>query len=185
MQTDLVIVVDMINGFVKYGALSDTKIMRILPNIKAILDKTALENILFVCDRHTEDAKEFSSFPAHCIAGDTESDIIDELKKYSTSTTTVYKNSTNAFYKLDLEKIKAHSRIILVGCCTDICVLQLALSLRTYFNEFNLDQEVIVVEDACDTFSAPHHHGVEYHNMGLSLMKQSGIIVTTLRDLNQ
>ena len=33
---------------------------------------------------------------------------------------------------------------IITGCCSDICVLQFALTLKTYLNAQNIDKKVIV-----------------------------------------
>ncbi len=66
---------------------------------------------------------------------------------------------------------------IIVGDCTDICIKQFALSLKTYFNEKNENKKVIVPANAVETF----HLDVTYHHAGLmnllSLyeMEQGGI----------
>ncbi|HPR91840.1 MAG TPA: isochorismatase family protein, partial [Candidatus Dojkabacteria bacterium] len=67
----LLIVVDMINGFVTEGALADPEIAKIVPEITRIIDQTIEEggHVAFVKDTHHEKSKEFESFPTHCIKG--------------------------------------------------------------------------------------------------------------------
>ena len=78
---------------------------------------------------------------------------------------------------MDLEKISKYDSIEIVGCCTDICVLQIALSLKTYFNKLMLDKDIIVLKDLVATFDSNVHDAKVYHSFALSLMRNAGIIV--------
>ena len=82
-------VVDMINGFIKEGAMHDEKIMSIVPAIIELC--RAHEDRYFIQDTHEKDAIEFKSFPLHCVKDTSESEIIDELKPYVKET--IQKNS--------------------------------------------------------------------------------------------
>lgn len=176
LTNPMVIVIDMINGFVNEGALADSAINGTVPTIEKLL-KTGIPN-LFAVDAHDEDAIEFKAFPKHCIKGSEESEIIPELKPYAKET--VLKNSTNLAHAINMNDfVKKADTFIITGCCTDICVMQFALALRTYLNQFDYgDKEVILVSDAVDTYQIDGvHNAVEYNRMALLMMQQSGIRV--------
>ncbi|MEG0823986.1 MAG: isochorismatase family cysteine hydrolase, partial [Erysipelotrichaceae bacterium] len=169
LQEPLVIVVDMVNGFIKEGAMSDLNIMRIVPNIKLLLEKIPS---YFIVDKHLEDAIEFKSFPIHCLEGSSESNIIDELSSYNILYPSVYKNSTNAIFakdrddehKFNFDILDKYKSLIIVGCCSDICVLQLAIGLRTYYNQCNKEMDVYVPINCIDTYNAPNYHEAKEYN---------------------
>ena len=75
----------------------------------------------------------------------------------------------------DLEKMKKLKEVIITGCCTDICVLNLAIPLVNYFDQNNRDVNVCVVKNAVETYNAPYHNREEYNEMALKLMKQAGV----------
>ena len=170
---ELLFVVDMVNGFVKEGNMHDKKIMSIVDVIKEECEKH--EHIIFIADTHEEYAIEFNSFPTHCVKGTSEAEIIDELKPYVT--TLLEKNSTNTFHVLDKEILKDYDSFMIVGCCTDICVMQFALSLKTYLNQMDMPQEVIIKENGVATYDAPYHPANDYQKMAINLMSQSGIVI--------
>ena len=62
----------------------------------------------------------------------------------------------------------------MVGCCSDICVLNLVLPLVNYFDEHDLEIEVEVKEDLIETYDSPIHNRDEYNQMAKILMKQVG-----------
>ncbi len=176
----LLIVVDMINGFIKEGNMADPTINHITPKIikliKGIIEKE--EGLAFIRDSHKIDSNEFLKFPKHCLEETSESELIDELKQYEQYGLTYKKNSTCAMFAKnfmsDLEKMKKLRKIIVTGCCTDICVMNLVIALINYFDEQNRKIEVEVVEDAVETYNAPFHSREEYNEMSLKLMKQAG-----------
>lgn len=182
-EKTLVCVVDMVNGFVKLGAMSDIEINKITPNIINLLSKDF--NRIFITDNHDKNCIEFKSFPIHCLAGTEESEIIDELKLIMNKDDKVYKkNSTNFFHLLQETGIvfEDYDNIIIVGCCTDICVMQFALSLKTYFNQIDKLINVIIPVNCVDTYNAPDYHEAEYFNdVALRIMEQAGIkVVSTI-----
>ena len=79
-----------------------------------------------------------------------------------------------------LVKIKPE-RIIIVGVCTDICILYTVAALR------ELEYEVIVPKDCAETFDAPDHNAEDINNAMLKHMAdilgaeivatQAGIII--------
>lgn len=181
-EETLVFVVDVNNGFIKKGALADIDIKEIVPKIIKLIKKYKR---VFITDYHKEDAIEFNVFPEHCKEGTEECEIVDELKAVMTDDDIVYKkNSTNFFHVLSKEgKIPTnYKNVIIVGCCTDICVMQFALSLKTYYNQNDMDINVIVPVDCVDTYNAPNYHEAEdYNDFALRIMEQAGInVVSTI-----
>ena len=106
-----------------------------------------------------------------------ESQIIGEL--LSLGGTEVKKNSTNAFVQLlgARSNLLDYDNILITGVCTDICVMQLALSLRAYISEFNGKGNVVVFTDAVDTYDSPVHNADLYNMTAIKLMEQSGVLV--------
>lgn len=169
----IVFVIDMINGFVKEGAMHDKKIMHIVPAIKKLLNEKDVSSV-FVRDSHDREDIEFKSFPPHCLTDTSESQIIEELRPYVRST--LFKHSTNAFHNLaKAYTTEINDEFILCGCCTDICVMQFALSLKTYLNENGIDKPVIVMKDCVATYDSEDHPAERYQEIALDLMKRAGI----------
>ena len=81
---ELLVVVDMVNGFIKEGVMSSKNIEHIIPRIKALVEKTKKSNegVAFIKDTHTPESLEFKKFPVHCLKGTSESELVSELKPY-------------------------------------------------------------------------------------------------------
>lgn len=180
--TPLLYVIDMVNGFCKEGAMADPKILDIVPCIAKLCEYLPENRRFFVADHHEEGDEEFQSFPPHCLAGTAESEVIEELQSYNKSRL-IEKNSTNAFHalsELDFQTLAGRDTdaIILTGCCTDICVLQFALSLKTYLNAHAIHKQVIVPVDCVETYDMDQlHPAADYNEMALALMANAGIEV--------
>lgn len=178
---ELLIIVDMVNGFVKVGSLADSKIGLIIPKqiklIKDFIEKK--QQIIFIKDSHTKDSIEFKTFPPHCIKGTKEAEIVDELKPYTKYALEYEKNSTSTIYAPgfmeNIKKYKKLKRVVITGCCTDICILNLALPLKNYFNQNNLDIEILIYKDTVETFDSPNHNKDTYNKMAFKLMENAGI----------
>lgn len=161
----------MVNGFVKEGAMADKSILACVP---AILEESQrVDEIALICDEHEPNAIEFESFPVHCLKDSKESQVIEELSHLKGRR--IAKNSTNAWHVLDIAWLDQFDEWILCGCCTDICVLQLALSLKTWANQQEKQKQVIVLEKGCATYDAPNHPQVFWHQQALALMSAAGI----------
>jgi nicotinamidase-related amidase len=180
-----IIVVDVVNGFINEGSLADKSISRIIPNIKMLLDNLVGAKKLFFLDEHTPESEELKTYPEHCMIGSRESDIVPELKPYTAKNASVItKNSTNGYHAeafqvwLD-ENLDDLESIIIVGDCTDICISQFALTLKTVFNEWNMPIRIIVPKNCVDTYDAKaiYHHAVLKNYMALYDMKSNGIEV--------
>ena len=75
----------------------------------------------------------------------------------------------------DIDKLKNLKQVTIVGCCTDICVLNLAIPLNNYFNQKNRNIEIIVPKNAVETFDSEMHKRYEYNEIAFKLMAQAGI----------
>lgn len=198
---ELTIVVDMVNGFAKEGVMADPYIMHIVPAIRYYMEE-ALENpnkaVAVIKEYHDENAKEFDIHPPHCKKGSKEAELIDELKDLEPYCYEFLKNSTSAMWApgfLDfmkqLLKNPKFKKIRIVGCCTDICVMDLGIPLKKLLDQLNIDVEIIVPTEAVETFEVkPHtydesgrlieegiHDRNEWNKMAFKFMKQAGIRV--------
>ncbi len=179
----LLVVVDMVNGFIREGAMASSNIEHIIPRIKTLVDKALeeKEGVALIKDTHEVGCLEFKKFPEHCVKGTRESELVDELKPYEKDGLVYEKNSTSTMFApgfmKDIEAMKKLREVIITGCCTDICVLNLAIPLTNYFDQNDRDVKVMVYEDAIETYDAPTHEAKEYNEMALKLMRQAGIEV--------
>ena len=67
----LLVIIDMVNGFVKEGALADKEINNITPNIIKLINEFVKnkDDIISFQEGHNQNSKEFQSFPKHCVLG--------------------------------------------------------------------------------------------------------------------
>lgn len=178
---ELFIVVDMVNGFTREGALADPSILKVVPEQVELMDYFIKRKacIMTISDCHEENSVEFKFFPPHCLKGTYEAELIDELKLYEDFSIKIYKNSTSAIFAKGflnlLDKIPNLKKVIGCGCLTDVCVPNLFIPLKNYFNENNRDVEIVIPENAIETYDAPNHNREEYGNAAKKLMVQSGI----------
>ncbi|MDF2948255.1 MAG: hypothetical protein K0R07_265 [Sedimentibacter sp.] len=178
-------IVDMVVGFVYSGALSSPRVASIANNIAELNEKTKGYKKIFFLDNHEKDSQEFRYFPAHCIKGTEEAEIIPELRNIYSDDFNIYyveKNSTNGFHsKIFQDWLKKYEtevdNYIIVGCVTDICVLQFALSLKSYFNEKNINKTIIVPKNCVETYDVGSHDGYLMNLFALYNMHISGIEV--------
>ncbi|PAB59175.1 isochorismatase family cysteine hydrolase [Anaeromicrobium sediminis] len=178
----VIMVVDVINGFVKEGNLFSDRISKILSPIEELLNKGKNYKKIFIKDTHTHESLELETYPTHCLVGTQEAEIVDELKGYiDNNSEVICKNSTNAFVNEQFAKwLRENEGIknyIIVGDCTDICVMQLALTLKAYHNEKNLKNRIIVPKNCVETYDldVTYHDGDLLYLMSLYMMESNGI----------
>ncbi len=178
-EKTLLVIVDMINGFVKEGALASPRIRNIIPSVSEIISKCREKNIDIIAfaDCHTENSAEFESFPVHCMKDTPESELIDEIK--DKVLTVIFKNSTNGFHAPEFQKIlEKNSQIenfIVCGDCTDICVHNFCITLKTYFNQIDRKSRIIVPLNAVETYDGEIHNADFMNLSALTIMKTNGI----------
>ena len=184
---ELLIVVDMVNGFVRKGAMASQNIEHIIPRIEKMVSEYLNDDelVAFIKDTHDMDAREFKRYPVHCVRGTEESELVDELKKYENMSLVYEKNSTSAIFPNglleDIRKMDNLKRIVITGCCTDICVMNLAIPLQCFLDQENRDIEIVIPKDSVETYDAPNHKADEWNEMAYKFFEQSGIkLVKTL-----
>ena len=168
----VVLLIDTIRGFHDIGNLANSRMANIIPNIKKLLTDRNEPEIEFIllADCHEEDDKEFEIFPPHCIVGTAETRIIDELSVPFFKVRGTYSSKTtfSSFYETDLEENLLRwnpEQIIVVGVCTDICVLSIAMDLKAR------GYKVIVPRNCVETYDAPGHPAEKFSGMALEIMK--------------
>ena len=175
--------IDMNNGFVKKGAMANREYLKLVPEQIKMFEKFIRENgqINFVLEAHDKDAREFKTYPAHCIKGTEEAEVSDELKKYQKmdKARTFGKNSINGMLNRSVGEqitlLKGLREIVIEGVCADLCVMDFARTLARYLDETNRDAKIFVVRNAIDTFDAPGHNREEWLEIAEKVMTQAGI----------
>lgn len=174
------IVVDVVNGFIHEGAMASPLVEDIVPNVASLMEMcNALEiPVVAFADCHKADCAEFSAFPPHCIENTSESELVDELKKVG-GYFLLKKNSTNGFHEKSFKQCLMQNpqtnTFIVTGDCTDICVLQLCLALKTWYTQQNKVVEIIIPVNCVETYDAPGHDADFMNITAYKLMKDSGI----------
>lgn len=178
-------IVDMNNGFARKGALSSSRVEAVIPNIENITEKFINNNypVYAFTDTHDDNAIEFKEYPVHCVRGTDESELVDELKKFNKQIKIIEKNSTNGFLEQGVDEIinelieNGYDEFVIVGCCTDICVCNFAMTLKCYLNKENKAGKVIVPLEGVETFDAPYHSGDFMNMVALKIMAQNGVVL--------
>src|SRR5690625_3064081 len=151
------LVIDMLKDFIDEGGALETGEAgrKIIPFIQEKVKeyRDAGYPIIYVCDNHEKDDKEFNMFPPHCIAGTEGSQIIDELEVLE-GDKIIKKRRYSSFYGTDLDlylREKGVDEISLVGVNTNICVLYTAADGR------NISYKVNVYRDGVASFNEEAH----------------------------
>lgn len=174
------VIVDMINGFAREGALKSPWVEALIPEIACLSRKCDGLGIpkVALSDHHTLASPEFEDFPAHCIEGTNEGEIVDEIKEIG-GYTLIPKNSTNGFLEEGFQQwFRDNPQIntfIIAGDCTDICVPQFAITLKAWFNMHNKNSRIIVPVNAVDTYDLGTHNRDLMNVMALYNMMTNGI----------
>ena len=155
-MSNVVLVVDMVRGFCEEGhnLYVGPTIREIIPRVRELLrgEKTRGSQIIFLCDTHDPDDLEFRMFPPHCIRGSEEPEVIPELREFAEEV--IPKRRYSGFFETNLDqrlKELKPDKIIVVGDCTNICVLYTVADAR------NRDYAVEVPADCVATFDPEAH----------------------------
>lgn len=174
------VMVDIVNGFINEGAMAAPNIKGIIPPVCELLkrcNEKGIPSIAFA-DCHSEGCAEFKDFPIHCLKGSSESEIVDEIKKIG-GYTIIPKNSTNGFHEEAFKKFLSEhgtaDTFIVTGDCTDICVMQFCLSLKTYFTGNNRECRIVIPLNCVDTYDAPGHNSSFENLAAVKVMITNGI----------
>lgn len=155
-MSNVVLVVDMVRGFCEEGhnLYVGSTIREIIPRIRELLreEKAKGSHIIFLCDTHDPDDLEFKMFPPHCVRGSEEAEVIPELQEFAEEV--IAKRRYSGFFETNLgQRLKElkPDKIIVVGDCTNICVLYTVADAR------NRDYAVEVPADCVATFDPEAH----------------------------
>jgi nicotinamidase-related amidase len=175
MKKEALLIIDMLNDFVLTGApLEVPETRNIIKSIQGEIRaaRAAGKPVIYVCDNHDVDDKEFGKFgwPAHAVKGTKGADIVDELAP-AAGDRIVPKDTYSGFYgtRLDetLKKLNVNA-LRLTGCVTHICILFTAADavLRDY--------AVTVVEDGVAGITKEDHDAalrIMKNVMGVTIVK--------------
>ncbi len=147
------LVIDMLNDFLEEeGALFCGPASReIIPFVARKMKEAreAGEPVIFICDRHMAHDKEFEMFPPHCVAGTAGAGVTPELT-HREGDLVIPKRRFSAFFGTDLD---LHLRelgvreVVLVGVCTNICVLYTAADARMLGYDVTVHREGVASFD--------------------------------------
>jgi nicotinamidase-related amidase len=162
-----IVVVDVVNGFCRFGPLASERVGAIVPPIVRLLEAAQAAGVTRVAtlrDSHDAQAPEFEQFAPHCQAGTPEAELVDELKGLPLADTfaDVPKNATSAWHGqetfpawVEAQEGSGVTTFIVAGDCTDLCVYQTAVPLRLKANAENRRPVVIVPAATVDTYDLP------------------------------
>lgn len=206
-KTGLVIV-DEVNGFCKFGNLApysfNPSVMKMITNTDKIAREFTDRNspAMIFLDTHEQGVLE-QPYPPHCEIGSGEEELVSELswllkkpgvwviKKYCINGFVGAITSRNN-HVVDWVNSKELESIVVVGICTDICVMQFVQTMLSARNHKMMPtlKDVIVWTEACATYDLPLEtvqnldlpdhlaHPMEIaHHMGLYYMQASGAIL--------
>lgn len=159
-----IISVDVTVGFCQSGALASPRVGAIVAPIARLMRRSwdyGVRDIVLPQDTHEPDAVEFDTWPVHCVRGTPEAETVAEIKAlpFFDQITVLEKNSIDSGANTGLDdwmRARPHlDTFVVVGDCTDMCVYQLAMHLRTQADARQLKRRVIVPVDCVDTYDYP------------------------------
>jgi len=139
------LVIDMINDFLKPGAVLEVPMGReIIPNIIKHINESKKgkapiyrKDLIFVSDAHNENDREFKYWPRHAVIGTNGVVIFDKLRHFIITEKIRYeyinKQTYSGFFhtKLDdLLKYKKVDKVYITGILTNICVFITAVEAQ-------------------------------------------------------
>ncbi len=157
MPKTALLVTDMLNDFIDpRGALYVGPAGRaIIPYVAAKIEEIRKSGgiVIFVCDAHAPDDREFRYFAPHAVKGTWGAEIIPELTPQTTDFI-VTKTRYSSFFRTDLEELlrREHvDQVAVVGVCTSICVMETVKEL------FDRDWPTIVFQEGVADFDPEAH----------------------------
>ena len=202
------IIVDEVNGFATVGAgnlapkTPNEQVSVMISETNRLADAFTKHEmpVLVFLDTH-DPGKPEPPYPPHCERGTGEEDLVPELEwlENDPGATLVRKDCINGFigaFKPDgsnaiIDWVRDHQlkNVLVVGICTDICVMDFVLTLLSARNHGMLPgmKEVLVYDKGCSTYDLPRgiveeiglppsasHPQEIAHYMGLYFMASRG-----------
>ncbi len=153
----VLIVVDMQNDFIN-GALGTKEAEAILPRVEELVS-TFDGHVVFTRDTHYEnylETQEGTLLPVrHCICGTDGWELAKSLQPYAAEVIDkpAFGSPELGAYLLDLQNREGIEEILLVGLCTDICVISNALLVKAFLPEIP-----VAVDASCCAGVTPESH---------------------------
>ena len=151
--------VDTVEIYDESGTLVTSGVTDAAGNVELTMPPEATDDALKVkVSKSGYDDKEFEVFPPHCVRGTEEAEIIPELQQFADEV--IPKIRFSGFYGTNLdERLRELNpdKIIVVGDCTDICVMHTVADAR------NRDYLVEVPADCVATFDQEAHRYALQH----------------------
>ena len=162
MKKIMLVVIDLVRGFIKEGALAAPEMERVVPNVAKLVEQAhnAKQKVVLVRAWHSAKSEEFLKWPKHCVAGSNECLFVPEIEPYQRFATVINKDAINAFTNDKfpaLFKNNVYDEIVVTGVLTEICVFQTCVSLISMLKSTGAKTKLIVPKNAVDTFNKPGH----------------------------
>ena len=184
-------VIDAVKGFVNEGVFRNDRAEAKIPNIVKLCEEFKNDNLIFIKDAHSAGSKEFETYSKHCIKGTSEAELVEELKPYEEldNAISLEKNCTNGMVCKnvriaveDLVKMassKDKVELHFCGFITEVCVMQLVLSLKAYVDDIDLKSKMkfVVHSDCVDTYDTLVHNADQINKFVFENFIQNGIEV--------
>ena len=170
------IIVDEVNGFATVGAgnlapqTPNEQVSTMVSETNRLAHSFIEQGmpVLAFLDTH-ESGKPEPPYPPHCERGTGEEELVPELKwiEKEPLSTLVRKDCINGFIGsfqpdgsnsiIDWVKENRVKNVLVVGICTDICVMDFVLTMLSARNHGMLDglNEVVVYDKGCSTYDLP------------------------------
>ena len=154
----VLMVIDMLNGFLekRHNLYCGPQGRAIIPFVREKVKeyKESGDPVIFLCDSHDPDDKEFEIFGRHCVTGTHEAEIIEELRPLAEGAICLPKKKYFDFFTPELVETLwrlAPEVVELVGVCTNICIFFATEELR------KRDYKVRVYERGVASFDEQAH----------------------------
>lgn len=178
------IIIDMVNGFVRGGKMKNPLAEELVTPIVQLMRECKKREIpvLAFADCHPNDSPEFDIYEKHCVEGSEQVEVLNEIKAEG-GYRLIKKNSTNGFLEEEFQEwLKANHEIdqfIVVGVCTDICVLQFSLTLKAWFNKTCRKSRIAIPLECVETYDYRAHQITLINTMAVYFMEQGGMEIGT------
>jgi len=151
------IVADMLNDFIdpKGSLYVGASGREIIPFVARKIEETRRQGgvVIFVCDAHAPDDREFKYFGAHAVRGSWGGQVIPELP-LKPGDLRVEKTRYSAFSSTNLDEVlkkEQVDRVEVVGVCTSICIMETVKEL------FDRDIPALVYRQGVADFDPEAH----------------------------
>ena len=194
---EILILVDINKGFTSEGVYQNPYLEAIVEPVNEVAHEfhDAPNKLIIVLNEgHTEDSQEFKTLNPnnplpHCIKGTSEAEYAPALAWLLAIYPVFEKNCTMAalapgylnFYHL----FPNLRRVYGTGGITPMCYLEERMSTIKFFDQNNLDVEVVALEGLYDTYQAPWHERDEWNAMSERFMTQAGIKLERKRKIGE